>query len=305
MRGILARRARHLLWLGVALSLTIACDEGDSGDPAVDAAGPDIAGDAALLDGAPSDGTAADAAAPDAALPDAAPPDAGGPEPRCSELVVVECQDQIIPELELQDEVAPGLIENLPWDGSWQSTVDATAGGFQPAVPQGYVYGKFTDAGLLRVEIDDEEALESADWDIAFRRYVIRLNGGASGPSCVSAARTPPGTEYATAEAPADEALYRVDSQYAPDCEFISDGSGLPTSPATALSSYYAYNGCVQMTGNVYVLRLADGRDLKLQVMGYYGPAEKQEYCQENGVADNPSGSGNISLQWAFLDAGE
>ncbi len=295
--------------VGVGLVGMIACDDGGSGDATRDANAGATDGatlpDGGAPDSALPDSTLPDSTLPDSTLPDATLPDAAGPVVRCAALAEVACQDQMIQELQLQDVVAPGLIENTAEGDGWVSAIDATAGGFEPPMPQGYVYGRFTDTGLERVALDDEAALESGDWDIAFRRYVIRVNGGASGPSCVSVARTPPGTDFGAALAPAEDALYRVDSQYGPDCDFVGDGSGLPTSPATALSSYYAYSGCVEMTGNVYVLRLADGRDVKLTVTGYYAPADRQQFCEDNGQAPMPSGSGNIGLRWAFLDAGE
>lgn len=209
----------------------------------------------------------------------------------------------MIQEMQLQDSVAAGDIDNEADGDVWTTLVDATAGGFNANPPHAYVYARFTDEGLTKVELTDEDALESMDWDIALRRYVIRLNGGASGPSCVTAARTPPNTDFATATPPADEQLYRLDSHYTEGCDFVGDGSGLETSPATALSSYYSYNGCVQMTGNVYVVRLADGRYVKLTVTGYYYPADRQAFCDETSQPPMPSGSGQIGLRWAFVAA--
>ena len=42
---------------------------------------------------------------------------------------------------------------------------------------------RFTPNGLEKVEIDDETALESMDWDMSLRRFILRLNGGATGAS--------------------------------------------------------------------------------------------------------------------------
>ncbi len=212
----------------------------------------------------------------------------------------VPCEDTMIQEMQLVDTVAPGQVGiNEAVDGTWVSHVDATAGGFGANPPHAFVYARFTDAGLEKVEITDEEALESADWDIAFRRYLIRINSGDSGPSCVTAARMAPGTSFETAAGPTDEAAWRRDDFYTETCEFMNDGSGLPGSPATALASFYTYTGCVKMTGNVYVIRTADGRMAKFTVDAYYG--ENQETCQTD---DTPpaGGSGNVIVRWAFLE---
>ena len=267
---------------------------GGTVDPGSDA-GPTTP-DAAILDAEPDP-------PPDVALPDAAPPDAAPSTAICTEAVPVPCEDQMIQEMALQDTVAQGAITNEHNDGVWRSVVDATAGGAFANPPDAFVYGRFTDEGLVKLDISDEDALESMEWDMAFRRYVVRINGGASGPSCVAAARTAPNTDFATATAPEDPSRYNLDAQYTPTCEFVPDGSGLPSSPATVLAGYYSYGGCVSMTGNVYVVRQATGRMLKLAVAGYYAPLSKQEYCQEHGeAATRPNGSGTISVDWAFLD---
>ncbi|MBU0553234.1 HmuY family protein [Myxococcota bacterium] len=287
--------------LSLALFL-VACDDGEDGD-----ATPSPTQDATI----PTDnGVAPDVAPvePDATPiePDAAPvePDAApGPVAVCSEPSFVTCEDQMILEMALQPDPAPGRISNDASDsqqGVWLSEIDATAGGAFANPPHAFVYGRFTDEGMEKVDIDDEAALESMDWDIAFRRYMIRLNGGESGPACVSAWRADRGAAFEDQGIPADDA-YQMDQHYTPECVFVDDGSGLETSPRTALSSYYSYEGCVKMTERVYVLRLASGRLLKLQVLGYY-TLDVQAQCQTTGQTPMPSGSGNMTVKWAFLN---
>lgn len=57
------------------------------------------------------------------------------------------------------------------------------------------------------------------------------------------------------------------------------------------------------MTGNVFILRLASGRRLKLMVTSYYSP-EVQAMCDATGTVPTgaASGSGQLRLRWAFLD---
>jgi hypothetical protein len=226
----------------------------------------------------------------------------GGPTPMCEEPTAVPCEDAMIQELDFQTDPAPGLVTNDADGAGFVSHIDATAGatGSPPTPTEGYVYARFTAAGLEKVDLDDEAALASMGWDLAFRRYVIRVNSGDSGPSCVGVARLPAGSAYETATAP-DAAAYHVDDFYTDDCTLITDG-GMASSPATALAGYYSYHGCVQMTGNVYVVRLANGHTVKLTVTGYYGPGEKQQYCEEHGAPASPSGAANFSVRWAFLE---
>ncbi|WP_437776786.1 HmuY family protein [Sorangium sp. So ce1097] len=226
-----------------------------------------------------------------------------GPAPGsgCAEPTPVPCEDEVFQQMNLQDTVAPGEIRSEPDGAGFRSFIDATAGGAFASEPDAYVYARFTEGGLEKVEISDEEALGSMDWDIAFRRYVVRINSGHSGPSCVTAARLPGTPDYdALAEVPADPRLRRDEYFTEDSCDLIPDGSGLEA-PATALSSYWTYPGCVKMSGLVYVLALADGRKLKLTVTHFYND-EAQAQCQETGMvpmADN--GSANLQVRWAFL----
>jgi hypothetical protein len=220
----------------------------------------------------------------------------------CTSPTPVECADQVIQSLNLQKAVAPGLITNTA-DGAngWTSLVDATAGGFGATKPDSYVYAKFTATGLTKVSLGDEDALDSMDWDIAFRRYIIRLNGADSGPSCVGSIRMPgtPPPAFTDVVAVPDGIPWRMDDDFtaAPTCSLIDDGSGLPDSPGTALSSYYSYSSCLAMNKNVYLVRVASGIIVKLQVTAYYKNGQAQ--CDSGGTAGSPSAW--ISLHWAYL----
>ncbi|MGK4000392.1 HmuY family protein [Sorangium sp. So ce1024] len=225
-----------------------------------------------------------------------------GPAPGsgCAEPTLVPCEDDVFQQMNLQDTVAPGEIRNEPDGAGFRSFIDATAGGAFASEPEAYVYARFTDGGLEKVELSDEDALGSMDWDIAFRRYIVRINSGHSGPSCVTAARLAGTPDYdALTESPADPRLRR-DEYFTESCDLIPDGSGLGA-PATALSSYWTYPGCVKMTGLVYVLALADGRKLKLTVTHFYND-EAQAQCQEAGMVPmGDNGSANFQVRWAFL----
>ena len=234
---------------------------------------------------------------------DAGPPDAGS-RTVCSSPTEVKCQDQLIQQLNLKTAVAPGLIDNTADGLGYKTHVDATAGGFMAANPSGYVYASFTDSGLVKKDLDDSHALSSMDWDIALRRYVLRINSGGSGPSCVQVARMPSSTNFDTLTSVPADIPWRTDDIMTPSCELIADGSGLPSSPNTALASYYSYPGCLKMTGNVFVLRRQDGRKIKLMITAYYNE-DVQATCQTNGMINSmaPTGSGNVRIKWAFMDA--
>lgn len=180
----------------------------------------------------------------------------------------------------------------------YRTTLDTRAGGFMPS--ESYLYLRFTDDGIEKVDINDNDAFESNDWDFAARRFVIRLNSGVSGPGCVTAARTAAETDFAALTSVPDGLSFREEAYFQDDCSFVSDGSGIGA-PGTALSSFWTYAGCVQMTGNVYVIKLRNGRHVKLQVETYYSP-EVQTQCNETGMTSQPSGSGNVQILWNYLD---
>ena len=92
-----------------------------------------------------------------------------------------------------------------------------------------------------------------------------------------------------------------ADEYFTDSCDIIPDGSGLPDSPATVLSSFWTYPGCVAMTGHVFVIQIADGRYVKLIVDDYYTPSV-QDQCDTTGMIPmSNTGSANFVVRWAFL----
>ena len=236
----------------------------------------------------------------------------GEGEATCTEPADVPCRDFLLGQLNMNPtDVAPGEIgSESDGAGTFEVDVDATAGVVPPSLsgPDGYVYARFTDEGLEKVALNDDASFGSMDWDIAFRRFVIRLNSGTSGPSCVTAARTASSTEFDALDAvPADldfnAESFTTGSDLAaengePECDLVPDGSGLPGAPGVVLQNWWRYPGCVATTGNVYVLALANGRHVKFVVTQYYGSG--QDTCNEEGTAG--SDSGRIHLRYGFLD---
>ncbi len=220
---------------------------------------------------------------------------------RCSAPVPVTCSDNQIQDLTFKKAPSPDtrLIVNTADGTGFVSEIDASAGGLDPT--ESYVYATFGATGLTKVAIGDEASLTSQSWDIAIRRFVVRLNSGVSGPSCVDGARTSPGTTWEGLTTEPAGLEYRTESYYTSSCDLIPDGSGLG-SPGTALQSFWRYPGCVQMTDNIFVLRLADGRRVKFVVNHYYEQAT-QDYCDANDMvrASDAGKSGHVGVRWAFL----
>ena len=224
-----------------------------------------------------------------------------GGGPVCTTPTAPLCSDQLIADLNLKTLLNTGLITNTDAAGVWTTDIDATAGGAFSTNPPSFVYAKFTDTGLVKVDIHDQQALDSMEWDIAFRRYVIRVNSGNSGPSCVEVMRMPDAATLDTVTAPSATLMWRKDDIETDSCTLIPDGSGLMTSPATALASYYSYPTCLKMTGHVFLVRQASGRTVKLVVEKYYNDAAQAECQTDETITTMPTGSGNFRIKWAFL----
>ncbi|MEI8255828.1 MAG: HmuY family protein [Deltaproteobacteria bacterium] len=239
-------------------------------------------------------GDASDVAADAADAADAAVDTPTGP--RCG-ATAPACQDQSIQRLPMFPSPTGALIAPVSsTNGVFVSEVNAVGGGITPTLS--FVYARFTDTGLEKVAISDEDSLASLDWDIAFRRFVIRLNSGVSGPSCVDAAQTPGGTSFDTLATVPPGLSYGTEAYFDPACAYVADSSGLG-SPGSVLSTFWNYTSCVQMTGAVYVIRLRDGRQVKMQVLSYYSPAVQQQ-CDTTGTATSTSAA-HVRIQWAFL----
>ena len=182
--------------------------------------------------------------------------------------------------------------------GVFESTVDASGGGITPT--QSYVYVRFTANGLEKVAISDEAAFSSMDWDIALRRYVIRVNGGSSGPSCVDAALIDHGALGEQTVLPAAVGWETDLFLQPPTCTLGTDEAPAG-GPLTAISGYYRYDGCLVMNDAIFAVRLKTGATVALQVASYYNKAA-QDYCNSMGrLPGGASGAGQFVLRWKFI----
>lgn len=218
--------------------------------------------------------------------------------PVCTEPTAIVCEDAAILDLSLHDDkVSDGAVSTTEDGTDFISVVDASAGGYNAASNNPWVYVKFTSDGLEKVEIDDETALESMEWDLSLRRFILRLNGGSTGASCVGSVSFLENTYDGLTEVP-EGVTYIEDNFYTEDCTIINDSSGLPGSPQVALAPWWTYDGCVQTTKVPHLIQLTNGSIVKMVVEAYYESG--QEEC------NNGSGSGNGSavytLRWTFMD---
>ncbi len=207
------------------------------------------------------------------------------------------CIDALILDLSLHDDkISDGEVTTTTEGEDFVTVVDASAGGYNQAANNPWTYIKFSESGATRVDLDDEAALESMDWDMGLRRFILRLNGGSSGPSCVGAAALLESEYEAVTEVP-EGIRFAPDDYYTDSCEIINDSSGLPNSPQVTMGAWWSYSACVKTTGVPHLIQLADGHIIKVRVETYY--ATGQEDCD---ARDQPGeDSGVITLRWRYL----
>ena len=255
-------------------------------------------------DGTASDGTSGDGSADSAAdsSPDVASADAAVDASTDAAAGICKatpplCTDDQILELNLLKSVSKRTIVNTAETMGFLSEVDATAGGFNPS--ESFLYARFTATGLERVDISDQASLDSTEWDIAFRRYIVRLNSGVSGPSCVAAGVLPVKTDYDQVTTASSSVTMKTEAYYDKGCLMVEDGSGLKA-PGTVLSPWWQYANCVQTTGAVFQVTLADQRKLKLMITDFYAPTA-QKTCNSSGAVPQGSVGAKLRMRWAEL----
>ena len=164
-------------------------------------------------------------------------------------------------------------------NGDFLTVIDATAGGAFSTEPHDFTYFSFEHQDV--VVLTDAEAAESAEWHIAFKRSNILLNGGISGPGSVR------GFDLMGADdIVSEESFDAITSTDIPTADaFITDG------PAYAISEWYSYNSSshrIEVPGNAYELRTADGQFAKFVVDAIEGAGR--------------SDAGRITFRWVVAD---
>lgn len=216
----------------------------------------------------------------------------------CTEPTEVSCD--IGADLPFHDAVSDGTVQNQVVENDWVETVDARAGGFIAAPDNPWLYVRFGDNGMEKVELTDFEANTSMDWDVAFHRYNIRLNSGSSGSSCVQGGPAE-GTYDALDLETAQSTALSTEAFYDGSCTYIDQEFEEPEAPQNipvlALQEWWTYPDCVATTGTPMVVQLASGRLLKLEVLAYYG--SNQQQCNDEGTIGAESAL--LSLKWTYL----
>lgn len=117
--------------------------------------------------------------------------------------------------------------------------------------------GHYTFYNLSEGSIVPVEDSASTEWDVAFRRTSVIINGGSSGPG-EGAAQVVDGTLEDITEAPADGYEAEVESSW-----YNYTGQPEEDSPTPA-------HAILTIPGKVIVLKTADGNYAKLEIISCY-----------------------------------
>lgn len=169
--------------------------------------------------------------------------------------------------------------------------VDGSGGGAPNASRNPRVYVSL--GGKSRVDVTDKTAIESKDWDLAFKRTVIFTNGGDGGPGAGGAVALNKDFDAVTA-ADADAATIAKESFFDEECNEKKDQFDLYLN--TTFSDWYDYNtssmGVSPKAGRTYIVVGGGGQRYKVAITSWTG--------RPDGTTTNPA-TGHYLLKVAPL----
>jgi hypothetical protein len=163
------------------------------------------------------------------------------------------------------DAVSEGVVSA---DGAL-TLIDATAGGGANAADNPYLYLAFTGDAVEKVDVTDLDSYGDPRWDLALKRFVLRVNGGDSGPGGVEVAAVE-AEAFADVTAVPAGAVFTTDDWVTDDCQL---NAGMTGEPLTAMGDWYDYDVATNRLAPrslVYVLRRPDGSAIKLSIASFY-----------------------------------
>ncbi len=168
----------------------------------------------------------------------------------------LEADDDGEPEsAEPPSEAGPNIDNEILDDGSISTVVDATA-------EDAWIYLDLETGS----QVDVADSLLDTTWDLGFRRFHIKLNGGVSGAGAIEAQFVPE-IDLAGMSTPPDDG-YLADQP---------DGDDDNEEPDYVLRDWYAYSVLTHVLtpeAGVYVLRDAESRvHYVLELVDYYDTA--------------------------------
>jgi hypothetical protein len=237
-------------WLALLLAVSVSEVAGCSSTPLEDD------GNADAVAGSPGHGSAGETGG-GSVLPDPQPQ----PEPK-------PCQAALRQSLGLVDEISGGSVALVEGDASEARIyVDASAGGINGQDQFTWIYLSLKSSSA--VTLSDLEALESTDWDLAFKRFVVRTNGGDSGPGDGGALRVALAWDDVDESTLGDVKLPQ-EAWFDDECNLTTDENGELITTFTGWSQYDQATHVLAPANVVFITAGADGTLYKVAIEDYY-----------------------------------
>jgi hypothetical protein len=170
--------------------------------------------------------------------------------------------------LSLVDEVSSASVSILDEAGDERTLfVDAVAGGSNAKDKNPWVYVSLATGAA--VALTDPQALDSTSWDLAFKRNLIRTNGGDSGPGQGGAVRIALGWDQVDRATLGKKTLPSED-WFDADCMLELGDTGEIITTFGAWDDYDEATHLLTPADVVYITASADGTLYKLAILDYY-----------------------------------
>lgn len=179
-----------------------------------------------------------------------------------------QCQSALKQSLSLVDQASSAKVATLSeTSGEARLYVDATAGGINGADENPWVYVSLSTLGP--VALTDLEALESKAWDLAFKRYLVRTNGGDSGPGLGGALRV--ALDWADVdESTLGNVELPTEDWFDDECNLEIDENGELITTYSGWSQYDEAQHVLAPAPVVFITAAADGALYKVAIEDYY-----------------------------------
>jgi hypothetical protein len=182
-----------------------------------------------------------------------------------------QCTSALRESLGLVDEVATATAAVLNKSGDELLLyVDATAGGINGADTHPWVYVSLKTGE--KVTVSDLDALHSLDWDIAFKRFIIRTNSGDSGPGKGGAIRISLPWDEVDRSTLGDTTV-PGEQWFDSECMLTVDPNGELLTTYSGWSEYNAATHVLNAANAVFITSGADGALYKVAILDYYSTA--------------------------------
>jgi hypothetical protein len=179
------------------------------------------------------------------------------------------CSAALRQSLSLVDEVSTATVAILSETGAERTLyVDASVEGLSNQDTHPWLYVALATGQA--VAVTDLEALSSKAWDLAFKRSVVRTNGGDSGPGQGGAIRIALPWDEVDSSTLGNKTLPR-ESWFDENCEVARDASQNLITTYSGWSEYDEANHVVSAAPDVvFVTAGADGSLYKVELLDYY-----------------------------------